>query len=57
MPIYEFHCKKCDKTFERLVPMGRSQEKCSKCGVLAEKMISQVAALDLCVPKTNSGFG
>jgi putative FmdB family regulatory protein len=31
MPIYEFHCDKCDKDFECLI-MGKDKPKCPKCG-------------------------
>jgi putative FmdB family regulatory protein len=30
MPIYEYHCEKCDQTFECLV-MGESKPACSSC--------------------------
>ncbi|MDY0131205.1 MAG: zinc ribbon domain-containing protein [Desulforegulaceae bacterium] len=31
MPIYEYHCKKCDTDFEALVMSGETPE-CPKCG-------------------------
>ncbi|MBI9076762.1 MAG: zinc ribbon domain-containing protein [Desulfatibacillum sp.] len=30
MPIYEFHCNKCDKNFEQLL-MGSDKPACPKC--------------------------
>lgn len=57
MPIYEYYCQRCEKNFEKLVHLGRRQEVCPHCGVLAEKTISKVAAIDSCAPKKSSGFG
>jgi len=31
MPIYEYHCDKCDEKFECLI-MGKDKPKCPKCG-------------------------
>lgn len=57
MSIYEYYCQRCEKNFEKLVHLGRRQEVCPHCGVLAEKTISKVAAIDSCAPKKSSGFG
>ena len=47
MPIYEYACKACDRTFEELV-MRRSDEdgvRCPKCkGKRVEKLVSRPAA-------------
>jgi putative FmdB family regulatory protein len=32
MPIFEFHCQKCDKTFERLVFRTDEVVECPDCG-------------------------
>ncbi|MDY6824106.1 MAG: zinc ribbon domain-containing protein [Thermodesulfobacteriota bacterium] len=32
MPIYEYQCNKCGKTFETLVMGGRQPEACELCG-------------------------
>jgi putative FmdB family regulatory protein len=32
MPIFEFHCQKCDKTFERLVFRTDEAVCCPECG-------------------------
>lgn len=42
MPIYEYHCKTCDETFEIFqkisdAPLG----KCPKCGKSIKRLISQ----------------
>ena len=43
MPLYDFHCSKCDKTFERLV-RGESVPECPHCGSLdIEKLVSRPA--------------
>jgi|UniRef100_A0A7C4ARG2 putative FmdB family regulatory protein len=39
MPIYEYHCPKCDDTFEKLV-FGDDQVVCPVCGGSVERMIS-----------------
>ena len=47
MPIYEYACKACDRTFEELV-LRRSDEdevRCPKCkGRRVEKLVSRPAA-------------
>jgi putative FmdB family regulatory protein len=47
MPIYEYACKACDRTFEELV-LRRSDEedvRCPKCkGKRVEKLVSRPAA-------------
>ena len=44
MPIYDFHCKKCDRTFELLV-RGSLPPNCPECGSAdMEKMVSLPAA-------------
>jgi putative FmdB family regulatory protein len=40
MPIYDFHCKKCDRTFELLV-RGPLASACPQCG--SEKLEKQVS--------------
>jgi len=42
MPIYEYHCEKCDNQFEKLVFAGDEERvACPKCGdTQVEKMIS-----------------
>jgi len=42
MPIYEYHCEKCDNQFEKLVFAGdEDRVTCPECGAAqVEKMIS-----------------
>jgi putative FmdB family regulatory protein len=42
MPLYDFHCKTCDKTFE-LLTKSSSTPVCPKCGSEIEKQISRIA--------------
>lgn len=32
MPLYEFHCLKCEKDFEKLVPSSSREVHCPDCG-------------------------
>jgi putative FmdB family regulatory protein len=32
MPIYEYHCDRCKKTFESLVMGGKEPDQCGLCG-------------------------
>ena len=44
MPLYEFHCHRCEVSFEALIRADEPAE-CPKCGGRnAEKMLSTVAA-------------
>ncbi|HLU66223.1 MAG TPA: zinc ribbon domain-containing protein [Kofleriaceae bacterium] len=45
MPIYEYRCKKCGKTFEYMQRISEGpKRKCEACGQLAlEKLISQTS--------------
>jgi putative FmdB family regulatory protein len=40
MPIYEYHCTGCDKTFEKISKTSDSTLPCPNCGQLAAKAIS-----------------
>ena len=43
MPLYDYHCKACDATFERLVRAG-SAPTCPQCGsVDLERAVSRIA--------------
>jgi putative FmdB family regulatory protein len=45
MPIFEFHCQKCDKTFERLVFRSDETVECPDCGEQGvNKLMSSCAA-------------
>lgn len=42
MPIYEYHCEKCDKTTELTHGMSEKRSpKCPKCGKKMERIISR----------------
>jgi len=42
MPIYEYHCEKCDKTTELTHGMSEKKSpKCPKCGKKMERIISR----------------
>jgi len=44
MPLYNFHCRECDKDFEMLTSFG-SQPACPGCGSeKTERQMSRVAA-------------
>jgi putative FmdB family regulatory protein len=32
MPIYDFHCKHCDRTFEQRIERARRSGSCPRCG-------------------------
>lgn len=42
MPLYDYKCFKCGKTFEKKVPMSdyKAPQICPECGAEAEKQIS-----------------
>lgn len=41
MPIYEYHCKKCDRIFEELQGFNdKPLKKCRECGGKVERLIS-----------------
>lgn len=43
MPLYDYHCKACDSSFERLVRAG-SLPTCPRCGsVDLERAVSRIA--------------
>ena len=47
MPLYEYWCPECKKTFEKLQPMGikSGDVKCARCGALTKKMLSVFATM------------
>jgi putative FmdB family regulatory protein len=43
MPIYEYHCEKCDHDFEELLPTTTSPAPpCPKCGGGVERVFSAI---------------
>ena len=58
MPVYEYHCPGCDKTFEKIVGQQRDLMPCPVCGEQAKRKVSAFAATGLsCETPGNSGFG
>ena len=45
MPLYEYHCVRCDLTFEELSLMSESHKKkaCPECGKRAPRIVSAFA--------------
>ncbi len=45
MPIYEFHCQKCNTTFEEWLKMSEEKEPqiCPECNALAQRQVSQTS--------------
>lgn len=44
MPIYEYSCTACRRTFEKIQKVGaRSLRKCEECGGKLEKLVSRSA--------------
>ena len=39
MPLYEYHCGKCEDDFEKLV-FGKDEVACPKCGGHVERLMS-----------------
>ena len=56
MPIYEFVCNECKKTFERFVMNPRAVEevKCPKCG---SKDVEKLLSTFSCCPGSGAGAG
>ncbi len=42
MPVYEFHCKRCDKDFEDLILRSSEEVKCPKCNGLDNQRLLSV---------------
>ena len=43
MPLYDFHCQRCDTVLERLTRPG-DQPQCPACGCVMERLISRPQA-------------
>ena len=52
MPIYEYHCRKCNEDFEELVLGGEEPERCPSCN---SKKIGRLASACSFVSKGASG--
>ncbi len=49
MPIYEYHCPKCDNNFEELV-FGNAKPDCPKCGSNETERLMSCACLHMPAP-------
>jgi putative FmdB family regulatory protein len=57
MPLFEYHCEKCGKTFEKLLKQQAAAATCPVCGQPANKAVSVFAATTGCAAPSGSGFG
>jgi putative FmdB family regulatory protein len=61
MPIFEFHCQSCDKTFEKLLKSAVKQAPCPSCGRQAQRVVSTPSVGGHqgkgCSAPAGSGFG
>ncbi|MGK2906823.1 MAG: zinc ribbon domain-containing protein [Desulfuromonadales bacterium] len=58
MPLYEFHCTACDKTFEKLLKAHETTAACPGCQQPAEKVVSMfTSSSNACAAPSGSGFG
>lgn len=58
MPIFEYHCLACDKTFEKLLKAPADDMPCPVCGQAAGRTVSVPAAHGdaACAAPATSGF-
>jgi len=42
MPIYEYQCPKCERTFKKLCYVDTPEARCSVCNSMAKRIISLV---------------
>lgn len=57
MPLFEYHCESCNKTFEQLTQSQEATTPCPDCGQEAPKVVSALAAKASCSVPSGSGFG
>ena len=58
MPVYEYHCPKCNQTFEKITMQQHSEMPCPTCGEQSGRTVSAFAATGLsCNAPSDSGFG
>lgn len=58
MPIFEFECRACGHTFEKLLKESSCEWPCPSCGQVAKRVISLPAARSDsgCAAPAGSGF-
>jgi len=57
MPLFEYHCERCAKTFEKLLKKQETALPCPVCGQPAHKTVSVFASTTGCSAPSGSGFG
>lgn len=57
MPLYEYHCESCDKSFEKIFKEQEETATCPGCGQDAFKIVSVFAAGTACTAPSGSGYG
>jgi len=61
MPLFEYHCRDCNETFEKLQRQPEPAVICPNCGKLARRAVSVFSgATDSssgCASSAGSGFG
>ncbi|RMF46617.1 MAG: zinc ribbon domain-containing protein [Deltaproteobacteria bacterium] len=61
MPLFEFHCSRCDRTFEKLLRTAKKEYPCPDCKEPAPKAVSIPARTTAgtatsCAAPAGSGF-
>ena len=62
MPLYEYHCRSCQNTFEKLQKQPSENLACPNCGHTAKRSVSVFAGASQhsesgCARPGGSGFG
>lgn len=58
MPLFEYRCETCDKTFEKLLKKQETEAPCPYCGQSSQKAVSIFASTSAsCAAPSGSGFG
>lgn len=57
MPLFEYHCETCDKTFEKLLKQQEETAPCPDCTQEAFKAVSVFSSSTPCAAPGGSGFG
>lgn len=62
MPLYEYHCRTCEETFEKLQRQPEQEVPCPHCGKPAKRTVSLFSGATEsggggCASPAGSGFG